>query len=52
MAWLYGKLYQRNLILLSDYVTCLLDKTDCINLVHLHFCKVFDLVLNNVLIKH
>lgn len=52
MTWLYGKLYQRNLISLSDYITCLVDKNDCIKLVHLDFCKVFDLVLNNTLIKH
>lgn len=36
----------------SDYITCLVDKNDSINLVHLDFCKVFDLALNSMLIEH
>lgn len=31
----------------SDYITCLVDRNDCINLVHLDFGKVFYLALNS-----
>lgn len=37
--------------ILFHSLRCLVDKSNCVDVIYLNFCKAFDLVLHDILIK-